>query len=288
MEKQVIEKIFRMKGIPPKEGQGYLDRFKSSPPMEFAVIKISGDCLIHEQSKKEIVEDIWFLSSLGLYPLVMHGAGKLIDRVMQKNGLNVKKINGLRKTDEKTLKIVMEVSAQINSEFVEALKNGTEIAKGLAGKKIFDAKPLDKKTYGFVGEVKNVHLTEIENAISEKRVPIMTFIGYDDLQPYNINADGAANYLVEAVNPHKFIILTEVGGVLDKNQKIISELDLEGMNQMINSGEATDGMKVKLEQIAELLEKMPSDFTVQITSSKNLLKELFTSKGHGTFISKKL
>ncbi len=286
MEKELIEKVFQEKGIELNEGQDYLDKFKSDKALEFAVIKISGDCLQKEESKKAIVEDLWFLSNNGLYPIVMHGAGKIIDKKMKENGLSIEKINGLRKTDKKTLELVIQISNKINSEFVEALKNDNDVAVGISGEKVFEALPLENETYGFVGKVGNVFLEEIEKTVFEKKVPIITSIGFNENQFYNINADEAANHLVNSLKPHKFILLTTSGGVLDKKNNIISDLNLDSMKKMIEAEEVTEGMKLKLENVMKLLEEMPKEFTIQITSPKKLINELFSRKGSGTLCQK--
>ncbi|MFH1256649.1 MAG: acetylglutamate kinase [Candidatus Diapherotrites archaeon] len=288
MDEEMIEKVFRVEGIPPEEGKRFLEKFRAIPPMNFAVIKVSGECLETDESKNAITKGLNFLFSLGLYPIVIHGAGKGIDRAMHEKGLKIKKVGGLRFTGKKTLKIVMDVSGKVNAEFVGALNDFEPVAEGLVGKKIFIAEPLEEKKYGFVGEVKIVKLSDIKKAVSGKRIPVVPFFGFKGKQAYNINADEAANHLVKAVKPAKFIVFTEVGGVLDKNGKVISELDIQGMQEMIESGAATEGMKVKLEQIIELMHKMPNGFRVHITSPKKFIRELFTDKGSGTLVCKRL
>jgi bifunctional N-acetylglutamate synthase/kinase len=153
---------------------------------------------------------------------------------------------------------------------------------------VLEAKLLNAKKYGFVGKVSKVHTEAIYSAIKAGSIPVISSLGETELgQIVNINADWAANELVKTLQPYKIIFLTNTGGLLDGDGKIIDSINLSSdYQQLLQQPWLHSGMKVKIEQIAELLNQLPSDTSVSITKPSELAKELFTHRGSGTLVRK--
>lgn len=253
-----------------KEFEMFLEKIRETPAEQFAVLKISGETL--ESHFESIAEKIAALNSLNIYPIVIHGAGATLDKKLPFS----KKINGLRVTGEADIPIIKDVFGQLNKSLVERInaKGGSAIClEGLLECDILEG-------YGLVGEVKKVDSGLIISAIKSGKTPIISPIGEWNGVLLNINADSAAKEIAKAIQPKKFILLTETGGVLDENGKIIPfinaslEEELEGIS---------GGMLLKIKELSDFLKSMP-DCSAVITSAENLLKEIFTIEGSGTFI----
>ncbi|MBD3203173.1 acetylglutamate kinase [Candidatus Woesearchaeota archaeon] len=263
----------------------YLNLYTKTPAYEFAVIKIGGNILKQEIDK--VADTLCYLYDLGLYPVIIHGAGPQIKAALKKNNINTKKIDGQRITGEKELGVIVSVMKNINQNLVKKINENNGKAESLT-KDIFFCKKAKNKRLGFVGEIKSVNTDMIKKSIRNKKIPVVSSLGYDESgNLFNINADCAAKELILKIKPKKFILLSSPGGILNKDKKIISYINLKSeYDSLIKDKIVTEGMLLKLSQIKDLLENINYNFSVQIASPKNLIKELFTIKGSGTFIKK--
>ena len=266
------------------EAQYYLDHYKDSHQVKFAVVKIGGNVIAEEIS--ELVDSLSLLTHLGLIPIVLHGAGPQIDTEIKKQQLSIKKIEGLRVTDSKIINIIEPVINKVHVQLLEALTKVGINAKSLFNE-VFSCDYLDKDKYGYVGEVNQVHLHGINKAIANKQVPVISCLGRDsDGQVMNINADIAMRKLVWNTKPAKVLFVTPTGGLLNENNEIISAIQLNNQyHNLMQQSWLHSGMKLKIQQIYQLLKPMPRKLSVSITSAQQLGKELFTHKGQGTFVS---
>lgn len=253
-----------------KEFNLFLDLFKKVLPTKFAVIKISGATL--ENHIDLIAQDIAFLNKLEIYPIIVHGAGTELDKQLP----NSKKLNGFRITEKEDLGVIEDVFNTIGNKLTEKINS----YGGRAEKTdiIFNCDRL--KEYGYVGEIKSVENSKIEDIVKENKTAIISPLGICEESILNINADTAAKEVIKSVVPYKIIILTETGGILDEEGNIISFLNPQNLSEMSN---ITGGMLLKIKEITELIERN-DESSVVITSAPNLLKEMFTVKGSGTFI----
>jgi acetylglutamate kinase len=267
-----------------KEALMYLKLYKKLKEHQFVVIKISGNVLKNNINK--ITESIAYLYKLGLFPIVIHGAGSQIKQELVKKGFKTKKINEQRITTKKELPLILSVMTKLNITLVNKINfcNGEAVS---LTEDVFFVKEKHKKL-GFVGEIKKVNSELILDVIDKKKIPVIAPIGIDkNGQKYNINADCAAKHLMISLKPKKLIFLTSTGGILDKQNKLISYINLQSdYNYLIDKKIITEGMLLKIKQIKELLDLTENSFSVQITSPENLINELFTIKGSGTFIKK--
>lgn len=266
------------------EAQYYLDHYKDSKEVKFAVVKVGGNVI--DTQLKELAESLSLLTHLGLIPIVLHGAGNQIDAEIEKQNLPVTKLDGLRVTNKKTIGIIQPVIKKVHQRLLDALAV-VDIETRSIFNGVFNCDYLDQSTYGFVGKIKQVNLNEINQAIKSKQVPVISCLGTDDNnQVMNINADIAMRKLVWNVKPAKVIFVTPTGGLLDQNNQLISAIQLCNQYQnLMQQPWLHSGMKLKIQQIYQLLKPMPRKLSVSITSATELAKELFTHKGKGTFIS---
>ena len=268
-----------------KEIQQYLKRFSQRDASRFAVVKVGGAIL--RDDLDALVSSLGFLQQVGLTPIVLHGAGPQLDAELAAQGVRKRTVDGLRVTTAKVLKTVRRVCLQENLRLVEALQvQGIRAVSLNSG--VLEAKLLDATRYGMVGKVVTVHTEAIYSAIKSGSIPVISSLGETaDGQIVNINADWAANEVVKTLKPYKIIFLTGTGGLLDGEGRIIDSINLStDYAQLIRQPWLHSGMKVKIEQIAALLEDLPKESSVSITKPSELAKELFTHRGSGTLVRK--
>ena len=268
-----------------KEIQQYLRRFSQLDAARFAVVKVGGAIL--RDDLDALVSSLGFLQQVGLTPIVLHGAGPQLDAELAAQGVRKRTVDGLRVTTKAVLKTVRRVCLQENLRLVEALQvQGIRAVSLNSG--VLEAKLLDAARYGMVGKVVTVHTEAIYSAIKSGSIPVISSLGETaDGQIVNINADWAANEVVKTLKPYKIIFLTGTGGLLDGDGQIIDSINLStDYAQLIRQPWLHSGMKVKIEQIAALLEDLPKESSVSITKPSELAKELFTHRGSGTLVRK--
>lgn len=282
--RQLIVELLSQLGS-SKEAREYLKRFRSVDSDQFAVIKVGGQVL--EDSLPELASALHFLYQAGLFPIVLHGAGPQLDSAIRKAGLDSQKIEGLRVTTPEVMAIARRVIYDQNLRLVSALeRTGARIRSIQHG--VFECQPVANKALGLVGRVTDVNTDAIQSAIQSGAIPVVTCLGESASgQVLNVNADFAVNALIRTIKPCKIIFITPTGGLLDDSDQIISSINLVTDYQRLQDAPwIHSGMRVKLEQIAELLTELPEAASVSITSSANLTRELFTHGGAGTLIRK--
>jgi acetylglutamate kinase len=266
-----------------KEIQQYLKRFSQLDAKRFAVVKVGGAVL--RDDLPDLTSSLTFLQQVGLTPIVLHGAGPQLDEELSAAGIEKQTVNGLRVTSPQALAIVRRVFQQQNLRLVEALQSmdtrATSVSSG-----VFTASYLDQETYGLVGQVESINLAPIDASLRAGSIPVIASLGETEQgQILNINADFAANELVRVLQPYKIIFLTGTGGLLDGDGKLIDSINLSTeYEQLMQQPWLHSGMRVKIEQIADLLQNLPLTSSVSITRPSELAKELFTHKGSGTLV----
>ncbi|WP_444994362.1 acetylglutamate kinase [Aliikangiella sp. IMCC44359] len=269
----------------PKEIDQYLNRFVNAGQSQFAVIKVGGAIL--DKDLENLCSSLAFLEQIGLFPIVVHGAGPQLNINLKKAGIQSEFIDGQRVTTEKVLTIAKKTFIQQNLKLANRLQNmGVKTASITSG--VFTAKVTSNEQLGLVGEVNSIDLEPIQLALDNGAIPILSSLAETDSgQSLNINADVATNQLAIALKPFKIIFLTETGGLLDQNNKIISSVNLiTDYNHLMSQDWLHGGMKLKIKQVAEILSQLPATASVSITKPSHLAKELFTHKGSGTLIRK--
>jgi acetylglutamate kinase len=266
-----------------KEISQYLKRFSQLDAKRFAVVKVGGAVL--RDDLEALTSSLAFLQDVGLTPIVIHGAGPQLDEALALAGIEKQAVNGLRVTSPEALAIVRRVFQAQNLKLVEALQSGNARATSIISG-VFEAEYLDRDTYGLVGEVRRVNLAPIEASLQAGSIPVIASLGETiGGQILNVNADFAANELVQVLQPYKIVFLTGTGGLLDDNGKVIDSINLSTeYDHLITQPWINGGMRLKIEQIKDLLDTLPLTSSVSITKPAELAKELFTHKGSGTLV----
>jgi acetylglutamate kinase len=266
-----------------REIDQYLKRFAQLDAKRFAVVKVGGAVL--RDDLDALTSSLAFLQQVGLTPIVVHGAGPQLDEELGAAGIAKQTIDGLRVTSPETLAIVRRVFQAQNLNLVEALHQvdarATSILSG-----VFEAEYIDQEALGLVGRVTRVNLAPIEASLRAGSIPVIASLGETVAgQILNVNADFAANELVRVLKPYKIIFLTGTGGLLDGDGKVIDSINLSTeYDDLMQQPWINGGMRVKIEQIKELLDRLPLASSVSITKPDELAKELFTHKGSGTLV----
>lgn len=280
--RQTIVRLLSSMGS-AKEISQYLKRFSQLDAARFAVVKVGGAVL--RDDLDALVSSLAFLQDVGLTPIVIHGAGPQLDAELAAAGIEKTTIDGLRVTSPEALAIVRRVFHAQNLKLVEALQaadaRATSIVSG-----VFEADYLDRERYGLVGEVKRVYLAPIQTCLQAGSIPVIASLGETvGGQILNINADFAANELVQELQPYKIVFLTGTGGLLDADGRIIDSINLSTeYEHLMQQPWIEGGMRLKIEQIKDLLDGLPQASSVSITRPSELAKELFTHKGSGTLV----
>lgn len=266
-----------------KEISQYVKRFSQLDAKRFAVVKVGGAVL--RDDLEALTSSLSFLQEVGLTPIVVHGAGPQLDEEMTAAGIVKQTVDGLRVTTPEVLAIVRKVFLQQNLALVEALQeSGARATSIVSG--VFEAEYKDQQTYGLVGEVKRINQSPIEASLKAGSIPVIASLGETvGGQILNINADFAANELVQVLQPYKIIFLTGTGGLLDDKGAVIDSINLSTeYDELMAQPWINGGMRVKIEQIKDLLDKLPLTSSVSITKPAELAKELFTHRGSGTLV----
>jgi len=282
--RQTIVKLLSNLGS-AKEIDQYLKRFSQLDAKRFAVVKVGGAVLRDDMDA--LVSSLSFLQQVGLTPIVIHGAGPQLDEELTAAGIAKQVVDGLRVTSDEALAVVRRVMRRENSHLVNELyAQGVHATSLTTG--VFEAEFLDRERFGLVGRVSRLEVEGIEAAIRLGAIPVIASLGVTVGGQYlNVNADWAANELVKTLQPYKIVFLTGTGGLLDDKGKVIDSINLSTeYEELLKQPWINGGMKLKIEQIKDLLDTLPLTSSVSITRPDELTKELFTHKGSGTLVRK--
>ncbi len=266
------------------------------------VVKYGGHAMVDEQLKADFARDIVLLKFIGMNPVVVHGGGPQINRVLDRMGIEPRFVRGMRLTDQETMDVVeMVLGGKVNKGIVALINAQGGRAVGLSGKDggLIQAKKMtimhqaeaDKPPEildpGLVGEVTGIHPAIIDGLTRDKFIPIIAPIGTNEKgETFNINADLVAGKLAAALSAGRLLLMTDVDGVLGANGNLISSVDAAAIRRMIDDGTITGGMIPKIEYgldaISNGVEKVQ---IINGTHRHALLLELFTDKGVGTEIT---
>ena len=256
------------------------------------VVKLGGEVMLDKEVLDSVAQDLVFLNVVGIKTVVVHGGGVEISEAMEKFGKKPEFIKGLRVTDKETMDIVeMVLTGKINTELVSRINKHNGNAVGLSGKSgnLFSVvKQKHEVDLGYVGDVRKVNSKIVTTQLDHGYTPVISPIGVGpDGSSYNINADTAAAELAVALNASKFILLTNVEGVLDKEKKLIKRLTVVKAKKLILDGTVSGGMIPKLEACIISLKKGVERAHIVKASKHAVLEEILTTLGTGTMITEK-
>ena len=252
------------------------------------VIKFGGKAMNDPVMEQSIANDLALMHFVGINPVVVHGGGPEISQAMKNAGLKPNFINGLRVTDKQTMDFVTTVSGTICNQIVENINKHGDFAAGFCGDLIL-AKEKDYPTLGFVGEVEKIKINELNKALEDGFIPIISAIGKDSTgEFYNINADTVAAAVAESLQAEKLIYLTDVDGIYSNHEdrsSLISILTLKESSELVKGKQIAGGMLPKLLSCIEALKTgVHRCHILNGTAQHALLLEIFTDEGIGTMI----
>jgi len=265
------------------------------------VIKYGGHAMGNSKLSESFAKDIGLIKEVGILPVIVHGGGPQIGKLLKEKNIQSSFVEGLRVTDKETVKVVEEVLANdINKQIVESINQSGGRAIGLAGNKnhLIEASKLKVEVkdsdsniekildIGFVGQPTKINTDIIKNHLNDGYIPVIAPLGIDNNNNnYNINADTVAGHLAGALQASKLLLLTDVAGILDEQKKLISSLSLEDAEKIIIKDFIVGGMRPKILTCIDAMKKGVVKSTIldgRIPHS--LILELFTEHGIGTQI----
>lgn len=268
-----------------REVDQYLGQFRSVSPHQFAVVKVGGAILT------EHIDELCFalqqLHAIGLYPIIVHGAGPQMNQTLLDSGVEPDFIDGIRVTDKKTLGIARKLFLEANMDLVMTLKRNWGVPSRPITAGALQADYLDKEKWKYVGNITKINTRPIMDALENKELPILCSMAEtEDGQILNVNADVVAAALAREFQPLKVIYLSEKGGLFNSETgKLISQINLEAeYDGYMKQPWVRYGTKLKIVEAKKLLDGLPRTSSVAITHPQDLGKELFTHTGRGTLI----
>jgi acetylglutamate kinase len=276
------------------EALPHIQRFRG----ETIVVKFGGSSMDNPDIVRDILEDIAFMSCVGMRPVIVHGGGKAINARLKKQGLQAAFLKGLRVTDAATMDIVEQVlNREVNPALVETLNGLGCKARGIHGEDIITvhkhtAEDPDTGAvldWGYVGSITRVDELPVKAYLEADITPVLTPLGADaDRQIHNINADAAAAALAERLQARKLVFLSDVPGLLaDPNdrQSLMSTLRLSEVENLVDRGIIGGGMLPKISGALKALKAgVRKTHIIDAALPHSLLLELFTDQGVGTEI----
>ena len=267
------------------------------------VVKFGGHAMIDPKLSQQFARDMVMLKVCGLNPIVVHGGGPQINRMLDKLAVKADFREGLRVTDKDTMEVVeMVLAGSINKSIVASIQQAGGRAVGISGKDgnlLVAERYIRKKTdpitgtveeidFGFVGEPSRVNTEILHTIMRSDAIPVIAPIGVGiNGDTFNVNADTAAGAIATATQAKRLLLLTDVAGVLDKSKNLISELKLSDIPELIADGTITAGMIPKVESAAAVVESgVEGVIILDGRVPHSVILELLTPHGVGTRVSR--
>jgi acetylglutamate kinase len=279
------------------EALPYMQRYDEA----IVVVKYGGHAMGQEQLARDFARDIVLLEQTAINPVVVHGGGPQIEAMLKQVGVQSQFAAGLRITDEKTLEIVeMVLAGSINKQMVGYINEAGGKAVGLCGKdgNMVIARKLTRTVVdpdshiekivdlGFVGEPEKVDTAVLDQILGREIIPVLAPVcAAANGGTFNVNADTFAGAIAGALKAKRFLLLTDVPGVLDKSKELIKELSVDEARRLIADGTIAGGMIPKVETCIDALARGVEGVVILDGKVPHaVLLELFTELGAGTLI----
>ncbi|MCK5718679.1 MAG: acetylglutamate kinase [Thiomargarita sp.] len=279
------------------EALPYINKFSGKT----IVIKYGGNAMIDESLKNSFARDIILMKHIGINPIVVHGGGPQIGNLLERLGIESKFFKGMRITNSETMDVVqMVLGGLVNKEIVSLINHQGGSAVGLTGKDaefiharklIFTKDNPEMKVpeiidIGHVGEVVDIDTAIIDLLIHGDFIPVIAPIGVGkNGETYNINADLVAGKLAQVLKAEKLLLLTNTSGILDKNNNLLTGINTEKIQALINDGTIQGGMLPKVNCASDAIQNgVHSAHIVDGRVEHAVLLEIFTDEGVGTVI----
>lgn len=291
-------------GIPPAEAEPFFEQHHN----QTIVIKLGGNIFTGGDKKKEndfiktFARDIVLLKKIGINPIIVHGGGPAIDKKLQQANIAVQFVKGLRYTDTATMNIVASAMADINYELCRAVESAGGAPLPHPDNLVLAEKLTtpDRGDLGWVGRPVTIAGNAADELLSTATIPILSPIGYDRAgNKYNINGDNFAGFIATALQAERFLLMTNIAGLLDKNNKLISQITAAQARALITDGTISGGMIPKIETAIATVRQADQAGTNIVTNTgakavaiidgrapHAVWRELFAASGNGTLITR--
>ena len=279
-----LKKILPKGGPPINEVSKYIEKYKN----DLIVIKYGGNVFIDRNIFNNFIIDISILNKLGLSIVVVHGGGPRIKRELEKSNIQSKFLRGLRVTTDQIINIVESVLIDFNKDIVKSLKEIGSDAVSINTKEnnIIEVVP-EAEELGYVGIPDKINNDILLNIIKEKKIPIVSPLGLQKNQAFNINGDTASGAIAKSLKCRRLLLMTNVEGVLDKDKKLIEEISSSEILEMIKNETITGGMIPKIKTCLDAINNgVTAVGIIDARPKHSILFELFSDKGSGTLIRK--
>ena len=279
------------------EALPYIRRFRGKT----VVIKYGGNAMVDEELKSGFARDIVLMKLVGINPVVVHGGGPQIGQLLEKIGKETTFVEGMRVTDSETMDVVeMVLGGLVNKEIVNLIAHHGGRAVGLTGKDgdLIRARKMTMTRnspeleapeiidLGHVGEVASIDASVVNMLVSGDFIPVIAPIGVgEDGHSYNINADLVAGHMAEVLGAEKLMLLTNTQGLLDKGGELLTGLDADDVDRLIDDGTIHGGMLPKIRcALSAVNTGVAAAHIIDGRVVHAVLLELFTDEGVGTLI----
>ena len=279
-----LKKVLPEDGPPIEEVSKYIEKYKN----DLIVIKYGGNVFIDRNIFNNFIKDISILNKLGLSIIVVHGGGPRIKRELEKSNIQSKFLRGLRVTTDQIINIVENVLIDFNKDIVKSLKENGSDAVSLNTKEnnIIEVVP-EAEELGYVGIPDKINNDILLNIIKEKKIPIVSPLGLQKNQTFNINGDTASGAIAKSLKCRRLLLMTNVEGVLDKDKKLIEEISSSEILELIKNETITGGMIPKIKTCLDAINNgVTAVGIIDARPKHSILFELFSDKGSGTLIRK--
>ncbi len=278
------------------EALPYMRRFHG----QTFVIKYGGSAMIDPELRNSFARDVVLMKYVGLHPVVVHGGGPQIDRTLRQLGIESRKVDGLRVTDEKTMEVVeMVLGGRVNKEIVSLISGQGGRPLGLSGvddgflraEKMPPVQTADGQTVdiGRVGRITEVRTEMLQKLVESDFIPVLATLAVGpDGKTLNINADTAAGKIAEAMKAEKLVLMTDREGVVDQQDRLIHSLCAEESEKLLHDGVISGGMIPKVQCALDAIEAGVNKCHIIDGRIRHaVLLEIFTDRGIGTEIRKR-
>ncbi|MFT5089362.1 MAG: acetylglutamate kinase [Candidatus Latescibacterota bacterium] len=276
------------------EALPYIQNFRD----KIVVVKYGGSTMVGDGAEDTVLKDIVFMASVGICPVIVHGGGPAINRRLEEQGVETKRINGLRVTDEATMSVVEDVLfGEVNAGIVQEIEALGGHAVGVSAKdsgimhvrKHLAQTPDGEADIGFVGDVDHIDPVPLVDLVQQGMIPVVAPIGCGpNEQSYNVNADTAAGEIAAALHAEKLVFLTDVIGILRDSQDeatLLSTVHVKDVARLVGEAVVSGGMIPKIEACVKAVKSgVRKTHIIDGRIPHSMLLEIFTREGIGTEI----
>lgn len=282
----------KISDLPHKQAERYIEALKGFEPLRQLLIKVGGGLLEDKAAVQELAEALTELAAHDINTMLVHGGGPQLSEALEKYNVTPRFIDGKRYTDEATLKLAKVTFEELSDELFQVFKEAGIKTAAIPATDLFKAKQNPK--LGLVGtEITSVDTGAITNAMRQHSVVMVNSLALNEEtgETLNVNADTIFRALATEMKPHRMVSLTPTGGVLKSiegtdAQELISGINIRDINALIEDGIVSGGMALKLRELSTVLSGLEIGSAISITKPSELLLELLTDQGSGTFICK--